>query len=242
MLQNLALGCLFQKSPCHSGLVLKKIELLPEFNHFNSCGRIFYNRVPKCGSRSVLSTVKILAGQLHYGQLASTKTEHKPYFDRAVYEVSYFNCLKAYQWWVIAVTYWRLPSPTPVTHWCLPSLTDASLTSQEMCTYPQQNVLTCWRENYNGSHCWLFSFQRFLNSVHVRFVPPETAGSPPLPVPLAISPTMPLRHFQPPYFFLQQSLLLRTVTPAPHAALRYFSTARRTLVSPSSVLIPAEYS
>ena len=35
-------------------------------SEFHGGNRIFYNRVPKCGSRGVLSTFRPLAAKLHY--------------------------------------------------------------------------------------------------------------------------------------------------------------------------------
>ena len=56
----------FQHEDCDVGRIMSKLYTFSDLARFTQCQRVFYNRVPKCGSRTVLSTFKILARALHY--------------------------------------------------------------------------------------------------------------------------------------------------------------------------------
>ncbi|KAI0230267.1 hypothetical protein LSAT2_019348 [Lamellibrachia satsuma] len=55
-----------QHEDCDVGRIMSKLYTFSDLARFTQCQRVFYNRVPKCGSRTVLSTFKILARALHY--------------------------------------------------------------------------------------------------------------------------------------------------------------------------------
>jgi len=46
---------------CDAGKISQHIHHIEDLQQYNSCQRIFYNRVPKCGSRAVLSVLGSLA-------------------------------------------------------------------------------------------------------------------------------------------------------------------------------------
>lgn len=77
-----------QRGACDVGHIMSKLSAYSDLTRFTQCQRVFYNRVPKCGSRTVLSTFKILARSLHYTVAAVERYGRRSHFSN----VSLMDC------------------------------------------------------------------------------------------------------------------------------------------------------
>ncbi|KAK2172773.1 hypothetical protein NP493_930g01012 [Ridgeia piscesae] len=77
-----------QHDACDVGRIMSKLSTYSDLARFTRCQRVFYNRVPKCGSRTVLSTFKILARSLHFTVASSGRYGRRSHFGN----VSLMDC------------------------------------------------------------------------------------------------------------------------------------------------------
>ena len=79
---------LLQHDACDVGRIMSKLSTYSDLARFTRCQRVFYNRVPKCGSRTVLSTFKILARSLHFTVASSGRYGRRSHFGNVSLMVS----------------------------------------------------------------------------------------------------------------------------------------------------------